>query len=72
MLVSITVIMKVKKFIGGVWEKEGNKKEKYLFISLQGKPYNAYKNENKTGNQPDYKISVFEEAGKEDYKNFKE
>jgi len=55
--------MKVKRFIGGVWEKEGNNKEKYLFISLHGKPYNAYINENKTGKQPDYKISIFEEAG---------
>lgn len=59
----------IKRFIGGVWKKFSKDNKEYLFISLNGKPYNAYLNENKKGKQPDYQISVFEEASKKDHKD---
>jgi len=51
--------MKVFKSVGGVWKK-GDR----LFISLMGKPYNAYANNKKTNqSQPDWNITVIEDVG---------
>lgn len=43
--------------VGGIWIKENR-----LFLKINNQFFNAYKNENKEGKQPDYHI-VF---GKED------
>lgn len=46
-----------KKQVLAIWEKISVKGDKYLFIKIAGNPdviVTAFKNESKTGNQPDY------------------
>lgn len=48
---------KPKKQVLAIWEKTSVKGDKYLLIKIAGNPeimVSAFKNEGKSGNQPDY------------------